>query len=578
MDIYAIEGPNEVDHCPSYAACSSGGGSWYDKSLVNNPNWDTVLPTFMNGLRSAMNSVGLNSLPLVGPSLINAELYSGISTQGGASNLAADLASVVSASDAINAHLYCGFSPLSTCLGYNPNDIDDAQSFFGTSKPVYVTEFGYADYPSNDAGAPLNPIIAGKFTGRALLDMFDTGARVFTWYELLDEDTDYASTLKESSWGLIRQDGTRKPAYTSLQNTIALLEDPGSTPTLDSSINLRVTAANTVRTTAFAKRDGTTWLAIRNETSSSTTSDATASTSITFPETYETVRVYRPTSGSSPTDTHSDISSLTLSVPDDLILLELVPEAQAPESGGGTPTPSSSATATPSSTATATPTATPAATATSSGSSTSGGSSTGSTTDGGTTTEETATPAPGEETATPVPTPQTPVATVEPTPNTLAPLPPVNSTSSAKTAAPSRLPLIAAGGALLAALLAIAFVIWRSARASAATSQAAASIADGFAPVAAARSEPTDPEAISRYLQTLIEARATGAGESEIAARLTQAGSSATVNNILLGTDPALASYVAKALAVHADASTMQNQLVATGWVPEQLKLLGLLK
>lgn len=130
-------------------------------------------------------------------------------------------------------------------------------------KPIMATETGSSD-GSCDAGHPPTPeAAAGVHMPRIHLEHFRRGlARTFT-YELLDQrDT----CQFEDSFGLVRNDGTYKPAFTSIRSMISLLSDkgPGFTP---GKLDYTLTGGDAAtRSLLLQKRDGTFWLAVWQQT------------------------------------------------------------------------------------------------------------------------------------------------------------------------------------------------------------------------------------------------------------------------------------------------------------------------
>ncbi|XHX75852.1 MAG: PA14 domain-containing protein [Stenomitos frigidus ULC029] len=110
----------------------------------------------------------------------------------------------------------------------NPGDGSLARDYalrsqaFG-NKPLIATEVGYSTgNPTSDR--PVSEAVQGKYLPRLFLESFNAGApRTFS-YELMDQKADPGNS--ESNYGIIRSDGTPKPAYTALKNLISLLNDP----------------------------------------------------------------------------------------------------------------------------------------------------------------------------------------------------------------------------------------------------------------------------------------------------------------------------------------------------------------
>ncbi len=92
------------------------------------------------------------------------------------------------------------------------------------SKPVVTTETGYHNLPYNPnshKGVPEE--IAAKYAPRLLLEQFNYGiARTFI-YELIN--TYNNPNAIDQNMGLLRNDGSEKPAYGAIKNLLSLLKD-----------------------------------------------------------------------------------------------------------------------------------------------------------------------------------------------------------------------------------------------------------------------------------------------------------------------------------------------------------------
>ncbi len=101
----------------------------------------------------------------------------------------------------------------------------DAIKGVSGSKPIQATEVGYhtASNSTNPWHWALNENAQAKYTLREFLELYNAGVRRSFAYELIDEGTDLSDM--EQNFGLLRNDGSRKPAFESLRNLIAVLGD-----------------------------------------------------------------------------------------------------------------------------------------------------------------------------------------------------------------------------------------------------------------------------------------------------------------------------------------------------------------
>lgn len=130
----------------------------------------------------------------------------------------------------------------------------------GPDAPIMTTETGYGDDLSLPDGVP--PEVAAMYLVRLLLFQFKAGIRRTYLYELADE-----GPPPFHQYGLVRGDGTPKPAYLAVHALLNLLADPGPafTPT---PIAYEVKGRTPdLLDLGLQKRDGTTFIALWQETS-----------------------------------------------------------------------------------------------------------------------------------------------------------------------------------------------------------------------------------------------------------------------------------------------------------------------
>jgi len=137
--------------------------------------------------------------------------------------------------------------------------ICEARINAGPSVPLYITETGYS------TNGEVDETTLGKYVSRVLLiDSLGGIARTYI-YELHDDGTDPKNS--EDGYGLIRYDGTPKPAFNAVRNEIALLSDPGPA-FAPAPLQYGVSGVASLRHELFEKRNGTYLLAVWNETAS----------------------------------------------------------------------------------------------------------------------------------------------------------------------------------------------------------------------------------------------------------------------------------------------------------------------
>ncbi|MDN5778304.1 MAG: hypothetical protein L0H96_15495 [Humibacillus sp.] len=223
-------------------ACSSfeGANEW---NLQGGRNWVSELRTHQSRLyRAAKANARTRNIPVVGPSLGMRKDYAALG----------DLSAMM---DRGNIHLYTGgFSP-----GYRSDDQLAEERRVCGSKPVFVTETGWHNasrYTGTHNYTPEN--IAGIYAPRLVLEYFRRNVpRVFI-YELVDDPANPAMNDHEAHFGLLRNDFSRKPAFTALANFQKLLDSPNASKGAGRSLTYGLTGATSdVRSVLVSRNDGT---------------------------------------------------------------------------------------------------------------------------------------------------------------------------------------------------------------------------------------------------------------------------------------------------------------------------------
>jgi hypothetical protein len=171
----------------------------------------------------------------------------------------------------------------------------------------------------------------GKYIPRLFFEYFNRGIERTYLYEFIDSYPNPQRDERDLHFGLLRNDGTEKPAYVALKNLIDLLEDPGpdfETGSLDYSLS-----GNTadVHRTLLQKRDGRFYLVLWQEVSSydleakRDISVVDRKVTLTLDRSISEAVIYRPNRSATPLEQHSSPRRLTLDVPDELLVVELTP-------------------------------------------------------------------------------------------------------------------------------------------------------------------------------------------------------------------------------------------------------------
>ncbi len=119
-----------------------------------------------------------------------------------------------------NLHSYSGADPPHRRLS---RDMSVAMSWARTThgdKPLWATEFGYWNTTGQNG---VSEEAAATYVPRAFMENFRRGIERSQGYELIDLNTGSDQVI--DNYGLLRTDGTRKPAFTALRNLLGIVKD-----------------------------------------------------------------------------------------------------------------------------------------------------------------------------------------------------------------------------------------------------------------------------------------------------------------------------------------------------------------
>lgn len=224
---------------------------------------------------------------------------------------------------------YCDYGNLHIYPGVNPpgSSIDVPISVFRSAipnKPIILTEVGYTTVGEK----AVSENAQARYILRILLESWIRDIPRTFIYELVDS---YPKELPRSGFGLIRFDGSPRPSFHALKNMIDILKDPGDefeTGSLDISLEKKV---ETVHQILLQKRDGTFYLLIWNEVKSfdpvkkKDIGVKEQRVKIILKSRISEANIYQPLKSSKPVRKISEPKTITLSVPDHPIIVELKP-------------------------------------------------------------------------------------------------------------------------------------------------------------------------------------------------------------------------------------------------------------
>ena len=299
--ILAFEGPNEVDN---------NNGSWGGIPAygANTRAYMAAMYTRVKQIAPSVSVIGLTTTSAYGSSFIG---------------------DISGSMDAGTLHPYPdGVIPTSSLVSTENN----SSVLNAAHKPWWVTETGYYTAVNATQGVyqpGISEAAQGKYVPRLYLDYFNSGIVHTSVYEIIDEHVDQANA--EANYGLMRNDGSPKPAYTAMKNMLTLLADPGSTFTPTSTLSYTLAGTTpTIRQSLFQKRDGRFYLVLWNDvlvyntSGKSDISNATVPVTVQFAVQPRSISRYQPLTSAAGTSV-TPSTSVGVAVADNPIILEITP-------------------------------------------------------------------------------------------------------------------------------------------------------------------------------------------------------------------------------------------------------------
>ncbi len=320
----AIEGPNEYDNTHTNA-----------RPEAADADWPATLKAYTQALYEKVKAdPALKDRPVIGPSMAHAS----------------NAPKVPELSEFItfgNMHPYPG--------GWNPSRQMDDYNIPKTKKMngeriVWATESGYQNAMEKPLGGhnPCPPDVAGKYGPRLVAEYFRRGFGRVYFYELLDQHVNLAD--QEANFGLLNNDLSEKPIFAGLKAMIALLKSPAAdakaapgdaaprgaaaaAPFTPGTLAYSLTPApQEIRQVLLQRRDGRFFILVWQEVACYDAAKRTPiaveprPATLTFAADVKSVRTYLPTShGTTVVDTFDQQKTLSLAIPDELMLIEVTP-------------------------------------------------------------------------------------------------------------------------------------------------------------------------------------------------------------------------------------------------------------
>jgi len=234
------------------------------------------------------------------------------------------IGSLTSWEDVANTHSYPGGKHPGAELAYQENFLFPSNG----TKPYAATETGYHTAVHATSGQPgVSEQAMGKYLPRLFLEYFNFGIVRTYSYEFMDEGTDPMNP--EASFGMLHYNGTPKPAFTALKNLIGLLNDRGTSYSPGKLSYTLTGASSAVHHTLLQKQNGKFYLVLWQEVASfdlnakTDLSVAAQNVTLTLPASAREVRTFVPLQGATATSDVSSVSSVQLSVSDQVLVVEI---------------------------------------------------------------------------------------------------------------------------------------------------------------------------------------------------------------------------------------------------------------
>jgi hypothetical protein len=286
--IESFEGPNELD--------ISGETDWYS---VDQAYQSEVF----DSAKSMKNS---SSIAIIGPSLAFA-------------SKSAQLGDLSSRMNEGNLHPYPAGKMPSVVF---PDQIN-LEKIVCDGEPIVITETGYHNAINEHHDQPgVSEAAAAKYIPRLFLEDFVQGVPRTYLYEFLDEAPNPGLTNAQLHWGLIRADGSEKPAFSALKNLIQELNDssePAGVQPLSWTLN---PMDSQIHHLLLEKSNGS-YVPSYDLRRHVDLQNPAVNATLTLGRQARTVTAYQPVTQAAPVQTWSHVASVPLAIPDHPLVVEI---------------------------------------------------------------------------------------------------------------------------------------------------------------------------------------------------------------------------------------------------------------
>lgn len=264
--------------------------------------------------------------PILGPTCVGLKAYT-------------DLGDLSAYMDFGNVHPYpLGHPPTGEKSGFHEEL--KAGVLVSGRKKLFATETGYTTGTSDTGNQRVSPAAAAKYAPRLYLENFNRGILCSFWYEFCDQGTNGS---QEATFGIITKSHEYKPQGSAIRNLITLLKEATFNPAkkiwetkpfTPGKLNYTLTGGTKdIHSTLLQKSDGRFYLCLWQEISSYDIRNNVEKNIVNpdVPVTLElatpmaSAMAYRPTSGTEGKTLEITENIISLSVPDEVLMIELTP-------------------------------------------------------------------------------------------------------------------------------------------------------------------------------------------------------------------------------------------------------------
>lgn len=303
---------NSVDSWAGHTIESFEGPNEFD--ISNDSDWPVIDRKYQRELFNASKAMKSDSsITIIGPSLASAAN----------SDRIGDLSNIMNEG---NLHPYPAGQMPSVIF---PSQINLERIVCG-GKPIVFTETGYHNAIDEHNDQPgISETAAAKYIPRLFLEDFRQGIPRTYLYEFMDEAPDPSLRDPQMHWGLIRADGSEKPAFEALKNLIAELNDSSEPANLNTLTWRLGSVEPQVHQVLLQKSNGQDDLVFWHEVSSYDVREhrdlnsPPVDTVLILKRRARAVTIYQPTRQAEPIQTLREVTTVPLAIPDDPLVVEI---------------------------------------------------------------------------------------------------------------------------------------------------------------------------------------------------------------------------------------------------------------